>query len=60
MSLRTGNENAEKAKEIFDRIQISFNQRREDLFAFPIYMKEFIDNKDKIRELLLLSIERFS
>lgn len=60
LSIRTGSENAEKAKALFDNIQISFNQRREDLFAFPIYMKEFSDNKDKISELLFLSIERFS
>jgi hypothetical protein len=58
-NIKTGKENAEKAKEIFDKIQISYNQRREDLFAFPIYMKEFNENKDKITELLASSIERF-
>jgi hypothetical protein len=59
-NIRTGKENADKAKEIFDQIQISFNQRREDIFSFPIYMKEFNDNKDQLTDLLFASIERFS
>jgi hypothetical protein len=60
INIRTGNENVEKAKAIFEKIQISFNQRRDDLFSFPIYMKEFSENKDTIAELLSLAIARFS
>jgi hypothetical protein len=59
-NIRTGKENADKAKEIFDQIQVSYNQRRDDIFSFPIYMKEFNDNKDKLSELLFLAIEQYS
>lgn len=60
INIRTGNENVEQAKAIFDGAEISYNQRKEDLFAFPIYLKELNKNKEKIIELLSLAVEKFS
>lgn len=60
MYIKVGNENAEKTKMLFDEIEISFNQRKEDLFAFPMYLKELNKNKEKIGELLAIALEQFS
>lgn len=60
MHIKVGNENAEKTKMLFEEIEISFNQRKEDLFAFPMYLKELNENKEKIGELLAIALEQFS
>jgi hypothetical protein len=60
INIRVGNENAETTKSLFDEIEITFNQRKEDLFAFPIYLKEFNKKKDKIGELLSIALTQFS
>lgn len=60
MQIKVGNENAEKAKMLFEEIEISFNQRKEDLFAFPMYLKELNENKEKIGELMAIALGQFS
>lgn len=60
MHVKVGNENADKTKMLFEEIEISFNQRKEDLFAFPMYLKELNENKEKIGELLAIALEQFS
>jgi hypothetical protein len=60
MHIKVGNENSEKTKMLFDEIEISYNQRKEDLFAFPIYLKEFNENKEKIGELLTIALVQYS
>jgi hypothetical protein len=47
-------------KKLFDEMEISFNQRKEDVFAFSIYLKEFNENKEKIGELLTIALEQYS
>ena len=60
VTIRIKNENAERMKKLFDEMEISFNQRKEDVFAFSIYLKEFNENKEKIGELLTIALEQYS
>jgi hypothetical protein len=60
IQIRIGKENAEKTKILFDEVEISFNQRKENLFAFSMYLKELNENKDKTRELLAIALEQFA
>ena len=60
IELKVDIENVEDIKAKFDEMGISYNLRKEDIFAISMQSDRFKKNEEKITEIIKLSIDAFS